>query len=184
MKNQGKGPHGAVLSGFAVSTAPASIVLPADDDYNAALIDKMVDKFKEGYDLVVPSRFMPGGVMEGCPPLKSFLVRTAAFTLYYLAGLPVHDPTNGFRLFSKRVTQDIAIESRLGFSFSLELLVKCHRLGWKITELPAGWYERRKGKSRFRIAAWLWEYIHWYGYGFETTYLKKGPETVTMKVKV
>ena len=42
VRNRGRGAHGAVLSGFAASTAPFAIVLPADDDYNAGILDAMV----------------------------------------------------------------------------------------------------------------------------------------------
>ncbi len=181
VKNEKTGPHGAVLSGFKASTAEAILVFPADDTYNTEIIDPLMNRFREGYDLVVPSRFMRGGKMEGCPALKSFLVRLSAFSLYHFARLPVHDPTNGFRLFSRKIINQIVIESTLGFSFSLELLVKCHRLRWKIAEIPAAWYERRKGKSRFRIAKWLFEYLRWYFYAFATHFLKRGPETVPLR---
>ena len=42
VRNRGKGAHGAVLSGFAAGEAPFAVVLPADDDYNAAILDPMV----------------------------------------------------------------------------------------------------------------------------------------------
>ena len=66
--------------------------------------------------------------MVGCPWLKAVLVRAANFTLYHLARLPTHDASNGFRLFSRRVIDEIEIESERGFCYSIELLVKCHRL--------------------------------------------------------
>ena len=46
-----------------------------------------------------------GGGMVGCRWLKTFLVRTAAFTLYDVARLPTRDAVNGFRLFSRRVIE-------------------------------------------------------------------------------
>src|ERR1044071_4626051 len=58
VKNQGKGALGAVLTGFKVSTAPAVMVLPADDDYNAARFNAMVEKFRQGSDIVCGSRFI------------------------------------------------------------------------------------------------------------------------------
>src|SRR5688572_23649610 len=41
VRNQGRGPHGAVRAGFEASTAPAVLVFPADDDYNAGMLDEM-----------------------------------------------------------------------------------------------------------------------------------------------
>lgn len=178
VKNQGKEVHGAIVTGFKASCAPAVLVFPADDDYNAGIIDKMYEKFMEGCDIVAASRFIRGGGMYGCPWLKSILVRTASLTLHYFAGIPIRDASNGFRLFSRRVIDTIVIESKRGFTYSLELLVKCHRLGWKIGEVPALWYERNKGKSRFRVLKWLPDYLYWYFYGFATTYCKRNSNTV------
>jgi glycosyltransferase involved in cell wall biosynthesis len=178
VKNQGKGAHGAVLTGFRHSTAPAVLVFPADDDYNAGRLDAMFDKFKAGYDIVAASRFIPGGRMVNCPWLKALLVRTSAFTLYYLARIPTHDSSNGFRLFSRRVLDEIKIESTQGFTYSIELLVKTHRLGWRIGEVPVEWYERTKGQSRFKVLKWMRAYLRWYFYAFATTYLRRPPNTV------
>jgi hypothetical protein len=117
--------------------------------------------------------------MVGAPPLKGFLVRAAAFTMYYGARLPVRDPSNGLRLFSRRVIEQIAVESTAGFCYSIELLVKCHRLGWPIGEVPFTWYERKVGKSRFRVMKWAPKYLRWYFYAFATTWF--GARHVTMK---
>ena len=136
VKNRGRGAHAAIMTGIASSEAPAVVVYPADDDYNAGLLDKLYARFKnEGLDIVAPSRFMPGGCMEGCRWQKAFLVRCGAFVLRHLAGMPVHDPSNGFRLFSRRVIDSIAVESDQGFTFSIEYLVKAHRMGLPIGEV-------------------------------------------------
>ena len=83
------------------------------------MLDLMFHKWKDEHcEIVAASRFMPGGCMVGCPWLKATLVRCAAFTLYHLAGLPTHDPSNGFRLFSRRVLDRFAIESTAGFVYS------------------------------------------------------------------
>ena len=180
VRNRGKGAHGAVLSGFAASDAPYALVLPADDDYNAVIIDAMVQLAETGCDIVCASRFMPGGGMVGCPWLKASLVRAGNFTLYHLARLPTRDASNGFRLFSRRVMDDIAIESDRGFCYSIELLVKIHRLGWRVGEVPANWFERRQGSSRFQVLNWLPMYLRWYRYAFATTYLGRTPRDVRL----
>ena len=173
VKNKASGPHAAVVTGFQASSADAALVFPADDTYNIHIIDLMVRRFEEGCEIVAASRFMPGGRMVGCPWLKSVLVRTAAFTLHYIARVPTHDPTNGFRLFSRRVHRSIAIELSAGFTYSLELLVKAHRMGWQVGEVPALWFERTQGqgKSNFKVIKWLPAYLRWYFYAFASTYL-------------
>ena len=178
VKNPGRGVHAAVMAGFAAATAPMVLMLPADDDYNGALIDRMAALVKSGASVVCADRFMAGGRMEGCPWLKFVLVRLSAWALRHLARLPVDDPTNGFRMFSSTVLRTVPVESRSGFSWSLELLVKCHRLKFRVERLPAAWIERRAGKSRFRIAAWLFDYLRWFFFAFATTWLGRGPESV------
>lgn len=181
VRNTGRGAHAAVMAGFAASTAPIVVVYPADDDFNAAIVDRMVALVRGGCDIVCASRFLPGGTMEGCPWLKAALVRTAAFTLHNFAALPTKDPTSGFRMFSRRVIEQIEIESSEGFCYSIELLVKAHRLGWRVGEVPARWFERKHGASRFRVLKWLPAYLRWYRYAFATTYFRRPPRTVAVR---
>lgn len=172
VKNRYHGAHGAVRSGMQASDAPAIITYMADDDYNADRIDALLAEFAAGRDVVCPSRFMPGGVFEGCRAPKRQLVQIVSFLLHHVARLPSHDATNGFRLFSRRLIERVEIESEDGFTYSLELLVKCHRLGWPISEIPAAWYERTAGKSRFKVFQWAPAYLRWFFYAFRTTYLR------------
>ena len=178
VRNQRPRRPGAVLSGFAASKASYAVMIPADDDYNAPIIDTMVRRAETGCEIVCASRFMPGGSMVGCPWLKALLVRVGNFSLYHFARLPTHDATNGFRLFSRRVLTRSSVESDSGFCYSIELLVKCHRLGWRIGEVPADWFERTHGSSRFRVLSWLPAYLRWYAYAFATTYLRRPARTV------
>lgn len=178
VRNHGRGAHAAIMSGFAASSAPYVLVYPADDDHNAANIDRMIAKAEQGCDIVCASRFMPGGSMVGCPWLKAMLVRSGAFTLRHVARLPTKDASNGLRLFSRRVVREIKIESTEGFCYSIELLVKVHRLGWPVGEVPSQWIERREGQSRFRVLKWLPAYLRWYAYAFATTFLRRPPGTV------
>jgi dolichol-phosphate mannosyltransferase len=181
VRNAGRGAHGAIMTGFAASTAPFVLMYAADDDYNAPLVERMVALARNGCDIVCASRFMAGGSMTGCPLLKAACVRTANFTLHHLARLPTRDASNGFRMFSRRVIDRIAVESDQGFCYSIELLVKAHRLGWKIGETPVQWFERRHGESRFRVLQWLPAYLRWYRYAFATTFLRRPADTVTLK---
>jgi dolichol-phosphate mannosyltransferase len=84
-------------------------------------------------------------------------------------------------LFSRRVIEQIPVESDQGFCYSIELLVKAHRLGWPIAEAPVRWLERRHGQSRFRVIKWLPAYLRWYAYAFATTWLRRKAASVTFK---
>ena len=173
IKNPSRGPCSAIKQGFLMSNSECVIVYPADDFLNFNILDKMYNNFKMGSEIVAASRFVKGGSMKGCPFIKSFLVRAASYSLYYLSSIPIKDASNGFRLFSRKILNEIKIESKVGFAYSLEILVKCNRLNYKITEIPAQWEERSEGSSRFKIFKWLPQYLKWYRYGFATTWLRK-----------
>lgn len=173
-KNFSKGPCSAVISGLKKSKSVCKIVYPADDFINIKLISKMYKlQSLNKSDIVVASRFIKGGSMKGCPLLKSIIVRLASWSLYTFSSIPVKDASNGFRLFSSNLLKKVKLESKLGFAYSLELLVKCERLGLKIDEVPAKWEERIEGKSNFKIFKWLNQYLKWYFYGLETYWLNK-----------
>ena len=173
IKNKYHGPCGAVKTGLLYSDSDIKIVYPADDLINGKIIDKMIEKYDEGFDVVAPSRFMKGGSMKNCPIIKSILVRLASFTLFRLSSIPIEDASNGFRLFSSKVVNKFEIESKLGFAYSLELLVKAHRHRFNITQIPSSWEEREIGKSNFKILKWLKEYLRWYMYGLSTNWFFK-----------
>ena len=83
------------------------------------------------------------------------------------------DSTNSFRLFSKELIDRIKIESDKGFTMSLELTAKAHRLNCKIVEIPTVWMERDKGKSRFKLLSFIFPYTKWLFYIIKTSFLKK-----------
>lgn len=181
IKNSKGGVHNAIVAGFKNVEAPAAVVFPADESYNAPIIDAMYAKFKEGNDVVVASRFMKGGSMSGGPFVKSIMVRTASFSLKRFVGLPASDATYGMRLVSKKLLDKIEIESTAGWTYAIEFLVKCDRLGLGVGEVPAKWLRREKGQSRFSLGKWLPHYAKWFWYALGTTYLRKGPKTVKIK---
>ena len=89
VRNRSRGAHAAVMTGFAASRAPYVLVFPADDDFNAGIIDAMVAKGEEGADIVCASRFIPGGCMVDCPWLKAVLVRSRG--VHALSSCPAAD---------------------------------------------------------------------------------------------
>jgi glycosyltransferase involved in cell wall biosynthesis len=173
IKNPSRGPCSAIKEGFKSGNSDCVIVYPADDFINFNILDEMYNKFMNGSHIVAASRFVKGGSMKGCPLVKSILVRTASFTLYYFSSIPIRDASNGFRLFSRQLLNEVNIESKVGFAYSLELLAKCNRLKYKISEIPAQWEERSVGSSRFKVFKWLPQYLKWYIYGLSTTWLKR-----------
>ena len=162
IKNLHTGPCEAVKTGFYHSKSKVVVMYPADDIHNGLLLDKMYEYFLNGYDVICPSRFMKKGIMKNCPLLKSILVRIVSFTLYYFARIKTKDPTNGFRMFSKKFINKHSIESKVGFAYSLELLIKAKKNNHKIIEIPSVWIERKDRKSSFKILKWSPEYLKWF----------------------
>ena len=174
VKNHSKGFNSAIISGFQSSSAKALIIFMADDHINHNIINLCYEKFKEGYEVVCPSRFIKGGKMIGNPILKAILTRLTSFFLFNFTSFPIKDSTNSFRLFSKKLIDNIKIESQKGFTLSLELTAKAHRLGFKIIEIPSIWKERDdKGKSRFKLFSFIPPYLKWFFYIIGTSLFKK-----------
>ena len=163
LKNKYQGLNGAIKTGFENIQSKATLLYPADDHENFNLISEMFYKFCEGYDIVCASRFIDGGSYEGAPLIKRLIVKFVSFTLTNFTALPTKDATNGFRLFSKSIVEKFPIESKKGFTFSIELLAKAYRYNYKITELPEKWPVRTSGESKFSYYT-IPFYFKWYLY--------------------
>lgn len=158
----GRGVLNAIKAGFQAGKGDVFIVMMADrsDDPHAA--EAMARLVREGADVVAGSRYVRGGRQEGGPLLKRTLSRLAGMSLHYLAGLPIHDATNNFRAYSRRVIEEVPIEGEASFAIALELTLKAHWRGWRLAEVPTTWRDRTAGQSRFRLWAWLPHYLRWY----------------------
>jgi dolichol-phosphate mannosyltransferase len=138
------------------------IVMMADRSDDPKDVAPMARLIREGADVVAGSRYVRGGSQEGGPRFKRLLSWWAGISLHYLAGLPVHDATNNFRAYSRRVVEQIPIEGEASFALALELTLKAQWNGWKLAEVPTIWRDRTAGESRFKLWAWLPHYLKWY----------------------
>jgi dolichol-phosphate mannosyltransferase len=172
LRNPSPGVAHAIRTGLSNASGDYLLVTMADlsDDY--AIVDQMCRLMSQGYDIVCGSRYMKGGKQIGGPFLKKQFSRTAGLTLKYLASLPVHDVTNSFKLYRKSVVANIDIESESGFEIGMEIVVKAHFAGYKVTELPCIWTCRQAGRSRFKMFRWLPKYLKWYFYALNRTLCK------------
>jgi glycosyltransferase involved in cell wall biosynthesis len=158
----GRGVLNALKAGFRAAKGDAIIVMMADRSDEPRDVQPMTALVRQGADVVAGSRYVQGGRQEGGPFLKRSLSRMAGMSLYYLAGLPIHDATNNFRAYSRRVIEQIPIEGESSFALAIELTVKAHWLGWRVAEVPTIWRDRTAGQSRFKLFAWLPHYLRWY----------------------
>jgi glycosyltransferase involved in cell wall biosynthesis len=161
----GRGALNALKSGLAAARAPYVLVTMGDGSDDPGDIDAMYALAQGGADVVAGSRYMKGGHQVGGPLLKRTMSRAAGLSLHWLGGLPIHDATSNYRLYSKRLLQRVTIESTGGFELGLELTVKAYALGMPVAEVPTTWRDRTAGESRFRLWKWLPRYLHWYWRG-------------------
>jgi dolichol-phosphate mannosyltransferase len=162
----GRGVLNAIRAGFGAARAPYVLVTMADGSDDYAVLPTMLAAARQGADVVAASRYMRGGHQYGGPLVKRTLSRAAGVSLHRLAGVGTHDATNNYKLYSKAYLESITIESRGGFELALELTVKASRMGRRVVEVPAVWRDRTAGASRFRLRAWLPQYLRWYLYAF------------------
>jgi dolichol-phosphate mannosyltransferase len=172
LKNPVRGVANAIKTGLRNVPSDYLLVTMADlsDDYSC--VDKMCELLSQGYDIVCGSRYMKGGRQIGGPLLKKTLSRMAGVSLYYLTSLPVHDATNSFKMYKKNMLDKIEIESENGFEIGMEIVVKAHFAGYKVTQVPCTWIDRTAGESRFRIFKWMPKYLRWYFYALRKNIIR------------
>ncbi len=106
-------------------------------------------------DLVVGSRYVAGGSTPGWPLRRRLLSKFGGLYTRLWTGLPITDPTSGFRAFraSTLAALDLpSIQSR-GFAFQVEVLVRTHAAGLRIAEVPITFRERVHGRSK--LSPWI-----------------------------
>ena len=162
----GRGVLNAMKAGIAGTQAPYVLISMADGSDEPHVVDPMVELARQGADVVSASRYMKGGRQVGGPPLKRLMSRVAGLTLHWFARVPTHDPTNNFKLYSRRFLEANTIESTAGFELALELTVKATIQKRKIAEIPTTWRDRTAGQSNFKLRKWLPHYLHWYRVAF------------------
>jgi glycosyltransferase involved in cell wall biosynthesis len=162
----GRGVLNAMKAGIAASSGEYVLISMADGSDEPHVVDPMVALARDGADVVAASRYMRGGHQVGGPPLKRLMSRTAGLTLHWFAGVPTHDPTNNFKLYSRPFLDTVTIESTAGFELALELTVKATLAGRRVAEVPTTWRDRTAGQSNFKLRKWLPHYLHWYRVAF------------------
>ena len=170
----GRGVLNAMKAGIAGTEAPYVLISMADGSDEPHIVDAMAELARSGADVVAASRYMRGGHQVGGPLVKRLMSRTAGLTLHWFAGVPTHDPTNNFKLYSRRFLESVTIESTAGFELALELTVKATVAHRRIAEVPTTWRDRTAGQSNFKLRKWLPHYLHWYWAAFRGRWSRGG----------
>jgi len=155
----GKGGLGrAYLAGFARALAGgADLLLEMDSDFShdPADLPRLIAAAREA-DLVLGSRYVPGGGVTDWGVLRRALSRGGCLYAQLLLGLPVRDLTGGFKCFRREVLEALDLDGVAadGYGFQIELTYRAIRAGFRVTEVPIVFRDRRVGQSKMsaRIA--------------------------------
>lgn len=104
----------------------------------------------EDADLVIGSRYIPGGDTPNWSLLRRFISGGGNIFARFMLGLPVHDSTAGYRCYRREVLENIDLDSiqSQGYAFQIELAYRVMKHGFKIVETPIVFLDRRVGKSK------------------------------------
>ena len=141
-KNPGAGY--AIREGLSKVRGDTIITMDADLSHDPAEIVKFL-KFLKDYDMICGSRYVKGGKAEMS---YSRILVSSLFNLIFrkLIGIPVKDFTSGFRVYKAKIIDKIELKSKK-FGIFIEIPLKAHLAGFKLTEIPISYHERGSGKS-------------------------------------
>jgi dolichol-phosphate mannosyltransferase len=147
----------AYLAGFQHALArDAEFLLEMDSDFSHDPAD-LPRLIQEDADLVIGSRYVPGGGVEDWPFIRRALSRGGSLYARAILGIPVRDLTGGFKCFHRRTLEGIDYLNTHadGYGFQIELTYRAYKAGFSVKEIPIVFREREHGISKMtaRIAA-------------------------------
>ena len=148
---------------FGYQKAKGDIIIAMDTDlsHDPEQIVDMIEKINEGYDIVAGSRHMKGSYYERKTPetrRKYIASKYGNMLTTLISGVPIHDFTNGFRAIRKDVVRNVKTEST-GNSFLMEFIVKAHKKGYRVAEIPVTFKDRKFGQSKLHLERESFKYI-------------------------
>jgi dolichol-phosphate mannosyltransferase len=143
----------AYVAGFRRALAEgAEYVLEMDADFShdPADLPRLLAAARAGADVVLGSRYVEGGGVEGMPLPRRLLSRGGSAYARGVLGIPVRDLTGGFKCFRAGALRAIDLEAIVatGFAFQVETTYRAVRAGLWVEELPIVFRERRAGRSK------------------------------------
>jgi dolichol-phosphate mannosyltransferase len=158
----------AYRHGFRVALARGYDVIgemDADGSHQPEQLPRLLEALEEA-DLVMGSRWVPGGSVVNWPWTRVALSRGGNLYTRMLLGIPVRDATGGFRLFRRTTLEKIDLDSvqSVGYCFQADLAWRTVEAGLRVREVPIDFVERLRGESKMspdvaveslrRITAW------------------------------
>ena len=142
----------AYLHGFQVALDAGYDVIgemDADGSHQPEQLHLLLDALHSA-DLVIGSRWVPGGSVVNWPKSREFLSRGGNLYVRMLLGVKVRDATAGFRVFRRATLEaiDVASVQSTGYVFQTDMAWRTLRAGLKVVEVPIEFIERERGDSK------------------------------------
>ena len=146
----------AYLEGFRYGLAKGYFFLveiDADGSHDPASLPAMLALAQGGADLVLGSRWVPGGSVLNWPWARQTISRVGNTYARRILGSGIHDLTSGFRVFRAESLRslDLSFVASQGYCFQIEIAWLMERTGWLVVEHPITFIERSAGRSKMHI---------------------------------
>lgn len=124
--------------------------MDADLSHDVRYLPDFVRALDEGADVVIGSRNIPGGGVEGWGLGRHFISKGGSLYSRTILGLGVRDLTSGYKAFTRRALEaiDIGTIHSNGYSFQIEMTYRAIRKGMKVAEVPIVFVDRTAGRSK------------------------------------
>ena len=151
-RNVKEGLGAAYLHGFRVALERGYDVIgemDADGSHQPEQLPRLLAALEDA-DLVLGSRWVPGGSVVNWPWTRQALSRGGNLYTRLLLGIPVRDATGGFRLFRRTTLEkiDLASVRSVGYCFQADLAWRSVEAGLRVREVPIQFVERTRGESK------------------------------------
>jgi dolichol-phosphate mannosyltransferase len=123
--------------------------MDADFSHDPAAVPQLLAA-AAGADLVIGSRYIPGGELRNWPAHRVMLSTFANWYVRAITRLPVRDCTSGFRCWTRRLLAQLPLDRIVsdGYAFQVEMAWEAFIAGGRIVEVPITFVERREGQSK------------------------------------
>jgi dolichol-phosphate mannosyltransferase len=124
--------------------------MDADLSHDPRYLADFVRALDEGYDVVIGSRNVPGGGVEGWGPGRHFISKGGSWYSQTILGLPVRDLTSGYKAYTRRALEAINLSTvhSNGYSFQIETTFRAILRGMRVKEVPIVFVDRTAGHSK------------------------------------
>ncbi len=124
--------------------------MDADFSHDPSDLNRLYEACKQGADIAIGSRYVTGGKLENWPLGRILISKSGALYSRLITWMPIKDPTAGFLCYNRRVLSilNLASISFVGYAFQIEMKFAAWRLGFKLTEVPITFRDRKFGTSK------------------------------------